>query len=353
MASEPPLLVLILDKADPAVEAAVLARRLGWPVRCEALDIRSQAAAEAHPLLPLADAVLVWHTLQVDAALLARMPRARVLVRVGVGYDNVDRQTAGAAGLPVANIPNYGTEEVADHAMSLILALFRRTFFSHAAASSGASAHGSDGVAVLARGTRRVRGAVLGLLGCGRIGTATALRAKAFGLDVVFYDPAVPDGYDKALGVRSVASASALAEACDVLSIHCDLNASSYGLVDGAFMRRMRRGSFIVNTARGFIVDEKALRVLLDEGHIAGAGIDVHAIEPFVGIDPLQPLGNGAPNCICTPHTAFFSEQSFEEMRLLAANAAADALLGVPLRNIVNLPWLCAPARAGVERIAL
>ena len=180
----PPPLVVILDKSDASVERAALAAALPG-VRVEALDLRSQEAALAHPLLPLADAVMVWHTLRIDAALLARMPRARALVRVGVGYDNCDLPACAAVGLPVANVPNYGTEEVADHAMSLLLNLLRRTSWSEARAKEGEEAHGSDGVALLAAGTRRLRGLTLGLLGCGQIGTAMAVRGKAFGLDVV------------------------------------------------------------------------------------------------------------------------------------------------------------------------
>ena len=343
-----PLVICIIDKSDASVEAALLERRLGGAakVRVQALDVRSQAAAMETPMLPFADAVMVWHTVNVDAALARRMPRARALVRVGVGYDNVDLRACAEAGLPVCNVPAYGTEEVADHAMSLILNLFRRTLFSHNAAAGGASAHGSDGVAALAKGTRRIRGCVLGVLGCGRIGTATALRAKAFGFDVIFYDPHVPAGTDKALGIRRVASARALAEASDCVTIHCDLNASSRGLVDAAFLKAMRPGSYVVNTARGGIVDERALRLLLESGHIAGAGIDVHEVEPYTGDDPrVQPLAR-APNCICTPHTAFFSEEAFVEMRSMAAESAADALAGVPLANVVNERHLAAAAAA-------
>ena len=343
-----PLLVAVLDKSDASVELAVLQRRLGGEARVRAvgLDVRSQAAAMGDPTLPFADCVMVWHTVSVDAALLRRMPRARALVRVGVGYDNCDLRACAEAGLPVVNVPAYGTEEVADHAMSLVLGLFRRTLFSHAAAAGGEAAHGSDGVAALAKGTRRIRGCTLGILGCGRIGTATALRAKAFGFEVVFYDPHVPAGTDKALGIRRVGSPRALAEASDCVSVHCDLNATSRGLVDAAFMKAMRPGSFVVNTARGGIVDERALRLLLESGHIAGAGIDVHDVEPYVGTDPrVQPLAN-APNCICTPHTAFFSEEAFVEMRTMAADSCCDALLGLPLVNCVNARHLGEAAAA-------
>ena len=182
-ASRGPLIV-ILDKSDASVEAAALSRAIP-DARVQALDLRSQAAAMAHASLPLADVVMMWHTLTCDAALVARCARARALVRVGVGYDNISLRDCADAGLPVCNVPNYGTEEVADHAMSLLLNLTRRTGWSEARAREGEEAHGSDGVALIAAGTRRLRGLTLGLIGCGRIGTAMAIRGKAFGLDVV------------------------------------------------------------------------------------------------------------------------------------------------------------------------
>ena len=330
----PPPLLVILDKCDVAIETAALARAMPG-CRVVALDLRTQDAALAHPLLPQADAVMVWHTLLVDTALIARMPRARVIVRVGVGYDNIDLRAAAEVGLPVANVPNYGTEEVADHAMSLLLNLLRRTSWCEARAKEGEAAHGSDGVAVLAAGTRRLRGLTLGLVGCGQIGTAMALRGKVFGLDVVFYDPHAPAGLNKALGIRRAATIEELAAQSHILSCHCDLNPTSRGIVNAALLRAMPRGSYVINTARGGIVDEVALRSALEEGHIAGAGIDVHEKEPFVGTDPTQPLA-GAPHCISTPHTAFFSEESYKEIRELASGTAAMALLGKPIPNVVN-----------------
>ncbi len=331
-----PLTVVVLDKTDVSIEQRVLTALLApRAVAVTGLGLKTQAEALACPALPAADIAMVWHTLTVDGALLARLPRARALVRVGVGYDNVQLAACAAAGLPVANVPNYGTEEVADHALSLILCLLRRTLASSAAAAGGEEAHGSDGVARLARGTRRLRGLTLGLLGCGRIGSATALRAKACGLDVVFYDPHAPAGLDKALGIRRAPTPAALAAQSHVVSAHCDLNASSRGLVDAAFLAAMPPRGFVVNTARGGVVDEAALRASLDSGHTEGAGIDVHEREPFVGTDATQPLA-GAPRCINTPHTAFYSDEAWVEMREIAATSAAHALLGTPLANVVN-----------------
>jgi C-terminal binding protein len=338
-------LVVIIDKSDTSIETKVIADALGPGARCVGLDIRTQEEALSNELLPLADAVMVWHTIQIDEAVVARMPRARVLVRVGVGFDNCDLRICGRAGLPVVNVPNYGTEDVADHAMSLILCMYRRTAWVSARCESGEEAHGSDGVAVLAKGTRRVRGTKLGIIGFGRIGMAVAERAKAFfGNDsIYFYDPYVCDGMDKALGVKRVRTVDELAETCDCISIHCDLNTTSRNLVDKALLQRMKRGSFVVNTARGGIIVERDLREMLDSGHIAGAGIDVHAKEPYIGTDTAAQALAGAPNCICTPHTAFFSEESFVEMRTLAAEAAVAGLRGTPLLNVVNARYLPEP----------
>jgi len=190
-------------------------------------------------------------------------------------------------------------------------------------------------------------------MGCGRIGTAVALRAKPFGFDVRFYDPHVPAGYDKALGITRCSSLAQLLEQSDCLSIHCDLNETSRGAVDGAALARMRRGSFVVNTARGGIIVEAALRACLDSGHIAGAGIDVHEVEPYFCSTPgsapsAQPLA-GSAAAICTPHTAFYSDESFVEIRTLAAGSVADALVGRPLSNVVNARWLPGSVDAGLR----
>jgi phosphoglycerate dehydrogenase-like enzyme len=338
--------VVILDKADTSIEERVLRAALGAGVELEVLglDLRTQAAALASPKLATADIVVVWHTLQIDAAMVAAMPKAIALVRVGVGYDNCDLPALAAAGLPCVNVPNYGTEEVADHALSLLLCLLRRTVASFDAVRAGVEAHGSDGVARVGRGTRRLRGLTLGLVGCGRIGTAMALRAKACGLDVVFYDPHAPAGLDKALGIRRAPSPLALAAQAHCVSAHCDLNETSRHIIDAAFLAAMPPGGFVVNTARGGVVDEPALLASLRSGHTAGAGIDVHEKEPFLGTDASQPLA-AAPNCINTPHSAFFSDEGWVEMREIAATSAAHALLGTPLANAVNARLLLAQGK--------
>lgn len=353
-AATKPYLVVILDKADQSVEERVLTKAFALhphqSVIVKALNLTNHEEAMTNPDIPLADSLMVWHTIVIDEPLIQRMTNTRNIVRVGVGYDNVHLKVAAAYGIPVCNIPNYGTEEVADHALSLILAMFRRTTWVYEAANHGTEARGSDGVAKLAQGTRRIRGQVLGILGFGRIGIATALRAKAFGFTILFYDPYIPAGMDKALGVQRVTSPLDLARQSDIVSCHCDLNVTSRHIVNMEFLSAMKPRSFIVNTARGGIIDEKALRTCLDNGHIMGAGIDVHEIEPFMGTDKNQPLA-GAPHCINTPHTAFYSDQSFEEMRTLAAESSVAALTGTPLVNVVNQSYFVSGEKNGSSKL--
>lgn len=204
---------------------------------------------------------------------------------------------------------------------------------------------------------------------------AVAVRAKAFGFDVRFYDPYLPAGRAKALGVApACASFEELLAASDALSFHCTLNPSSRRMLNARAIAQLRRGAFVVNTARGGIIDEAALAdggrgaagewasqaspnaappppPALRSGHVAGAGIDVHEVEPFSPADRAQPLA-GAPNCLCTPHTAFYSDASFVEIRTKAAAEAARAVLGEPLTNVVNAHCLAAPARAPVALTA-
>ena len=209
----------------------------------------------------------------------------------------------------MCNIPDYGTEEVADTALALILGLFRGTLATSARLAAGDAVQGADAIAACAGASvRRVRGATLGLVGLGRIGTATAVRAKAFGFDVVFYDPYRDDGADKALGIRRAASLGELAAESTCLSLHCNCDASTAGLVDAALLAQLPPGALLVNTARGELVDETALAAALRSGHLAAAALDVHAwspsaparrarrrAEPALHAAPRLVLARGAP----------------------------------------------------------
>jgi phosphoglycerate dehydrogenase-like enzyme len=188
------------------------------------------------------------------------------------------------------------------------------------------------------RETPRLRGKTLGLIGCGRIGSATALRAKAFGLDVVFYDPNVPPGLEKALGVRREYTLEPLLEQAHFVSLHCYLDERSHHLIDSKALARMRPGSILINTARGPVVDQEALISALESGHLLGAGIDVFEREPLD-----EPRLRDHPRVILTPHSAFYSVEGFVELRTKAAEEIRRVLLGEPPRNLVNRSMLVGP----------
>ncbi|MDB6114716.1 MAG: D-3-phosphoglycerate dehydrogenase/C-terminal binding protein [Lacunisphaera sp.] len=272
-----------------------------------------------------ADALLLWHNIPVGAEVIARLTKCRALIRNGVGYDSVDTKAAAARGIAVCNVPDYGTEEVADHALALALALSRQLF------PLDAEAKRLGWKIKVADKMRRLRDRVFGVVGLGAIGTATALRAKAFGFRVRFYDPYLPRGARKALGIERAESLDGLLAVADVLSIHCPLTAETRGLIGAHELALMKPTSFLVNTARGDIVQKAPLFAALREGRLAGAGLDV------VEDEPLRTAEEAAtPNLIVTCHAAFCSPEGMVEMRTTSARIARAAVLGEPVWNRVN-----------------
>jgi phosphoglycerate dehydrogenase-like enzyme len=270
------------------------------------------------------DAIILWHEFKLTAEAMKRFRKLLLIVRNGVGFDNVDVRGAASLGIAVANVPDYGTEEVADHAIALTLALIRRLRPLFTDISKGVWKWEA------AAACRRLRGQVFGIVGCGRIGTAAALRAKALGFEVRFYDPYVPSGYEKAIGIRRERSLDALIQGADVLSIHVPLTEETRHLIDVPQLQSMKRTAFVVNTARGAVIRHSAMEQALREGWIAGAGLDVLENEP-AGLE----LFAQHPNCLITPHSAFYSQESMEELRRLSAVVVREALEGRFI-NVVN-----------------
>src|SRR5688572_8514247 len=185
-----------------------------------------------------ADAVMMYHTMPLTAQTIGRLRRCRIIVRCGVGVDNVDHAYAATRGIPVANVPDYGTEDVADSAIGMTLALTRGIHRLSSVLRDGRAPWSYAQAAPL----RRLRGSVFGVVGLGRIGTAAAVRAKALGMDVAFFDPFKPDGYDKALGVRRAETLEDLLAASYVVSLHCPLTERTCGLINADTLRLMPRG---------------------------------------------------------------------------------------------------------------
>lgn len=279
-------------------------------------------------LLASQDYLIIWAcipAIQFDAAFLARLPRCRAIVKAAVGYDNINIVAARQQGIAVYNIPDYGTEEVADHAMALLLALARKLPQSDRQVREG----GWDWSCV--KTLTRLRGRHLGLIGFGRIGSAMARRAQAFGLHVHFYDPHVASGLDKAHGVQRCERLDELLGRCDILSVHADLNPGSHHLLDADAFARMRPQTLLINTARGAIIEREALLAALQQGTLAGAGLDVVEHEPAIPA-ALRALDN----VILTAHSAFYSEAALHEMRSKSATLIRRLLSDEQPRDCVN-----------------
>jgi D-3-phosphoglycerate dehydrogenase len=328
--------VLIPDRSEPplTIEEDVFA----GAARLTAANAR-HADEIPEDVWRSADALLLWHEVHIDETVVARLDRCRVIVRVGVGFDNVDLEATGKAGICVCNVPDYGTEDVADHAIALLLALSRGLFQYQEAARAGEWSWQTG------KGLRRLSGAILGVVGMGRIGVATARRARPLGMHIAFYDPYLADGYDKALGVTRCDSLDELLASADAVTVHVPLTSETRGLVNEAFLRRLPPGALLINTARGGTMDLDAVHRALLSGHLRGAGLDVLPQEPP---DPSHPLirdwSQRAPwlegRLVLTPHAAFYNEESYVEMRRKAAREVLRVLSGEAPRNCVNRMYL-------------
>ena len=269
------------------------------------------------------DALLVTYA-KITADMIRKMPKCRVISRFGIGVDNVDIDAATAAGIVVTKVPDYCIDEVSDHAMALLLAVVRKI------PSSSARTHGGRWEMKAVVPIHRLRGSVLGLAGFGRIPQLVAPKAQAFGMKVVAYDPFVPADVFARAGVEQVDLPTLLATS-DYVSVHTPLMPETRNLFNRDTFGQMKRGAYIVNTARGPIIDEAALAEALDAGQIAGAALDVMTQEP----PPPSPLF-GRDNVIITPHTSFYSEESLVELQVKAAQEVVAVLSGKAPRNPVN-----------------
>ncbi len=310
-------------------------RILDGAAEIRALNARTEAELEGQ--IEDADAILVYHYFRFTRASIERLRNCKVIVRPGVGYDGIDIAAARERSIPVCNVPDYGTEEVADSALAMALALARGTHFLNSRLRRGIGDWNVDQAAPIPR----LRGRVFGIVGCGRIGTAAAIRAKNFGFDVRFFDPNLPDGADKALGIRRAESLTDLLAASHIVSLHCPLTEETRGMIGAAEIAKMPRGSVLVNTSRGGVVETAAVVEALASGHLAGAGIDVLEQEPPPKDSPILTAWRDSEHpahdrLLLNPHTAFYCEEGAEEFRTKGAQEVLRALRGEPLRNVVN-----------------
>jgi D-3-phosphoglycerate dehydrogenase len=273
------------------------------------------------------DADVLWLSWKphLDRYVLEKLPNARLVIRWGIGYEQIDLNDATELGIAVANAPTYGTEDVAEHALALLLALERRIVPHDADMRNGAWNVPPPS------SMRRVQGRTLGLLGVGRIGAALARRAQGIGLNVIGHD-AYRTGEDfAAIGVERV-EIDELAERSDYVSLHVPHTPETNAIVDATFLSRMKPTSYLINTSRGKVVNESDLIAALENDSIAGAGLDVFSTEPLPAESRLRSLAN----VILTPHYAGFSADSWADLREEMCRTTIDFLTTGWADTIVN-----------------
>ena len=297
--------------------------------------LQAKQESDLHNRVGDVDGVILCHEISLTEKIIPELAQCKVIVRCGVGYDNVDLKAAGEHGILVCNVPDYGVDEVADHAIGMMLACNRGLFLADRKLRKTLTPWDMRAVQPIFR----ISGSTLGIVGLGRIGSATARRAQGLGMKVIAYDPYVRPGTDKVLGVTLVSWDQLLAES-DVVSVHTPLTEETRGLVDASALGNMKPSSILVNTARGAVVDTDAVAEALISKTIAAAGIDVLITEPATPETKLVKLWqeeHDPPiNLILTPHTAFYSEEGLREMRAKAAQEVARVISGKAPLNCVN-----------------
>ena len=290
--------------ADLSIERSVLE-----PIGCAVVPLGGSDLTRAET----ADALLVSRA-HIDAALIERASRLKVIARYGVGVENIDLDAAARRGIAVVNTPDYCVEEVAEHVLAQILACARQLVRLDRVVHAGRWSP-SD-----MQPTRRLSACVLGLVGLGQIGSAVARRAQALGLEVVAADPYVetpPSGV-------ALLDLDDLLERADFISLHAPLTPVTRHLIGAKGLARMKPTAFLINAARGGLVDEQALAAALREGRLAGAALDVLSFEPPPPDHPLL----GLENVLLTPHVAFYSEEALELRKRKAAEGVRAVLEG-------------------------
>ena len=309
----PRTIIAITDSPFPSLDPAKQAlARLDPEYRLA----KSPSADDILAVARDADAVLVTYA-KLGRELLKELKRCKAIGRFGLGVDNIDLPAAKECGIAVNYVPDYCLREVSDHAMALLLALARKVPLSNKLVQSGRWE--VPPITPL----RRLEGQVLGLIGFGNIPRALAPKAKAFGLRVVTHDPYLSPEMLAAAAVED-ASFDALLGMSDFVSVHAPLMPATRGLMNAAAFAKMKKGAYLINTARGPLMDEAALIAALDSGHLGGAALDVVATEPLAKDSPLI----GRDNVVLTPHTAFYSVEALEELQTKCASDVARVLSG-------------------------
>jgi len=291
------VLITDIDLGDGTLENDLLKKHLNAEVliaQCKNEDDVIKSLSDFNP-----DAVIVqWAPVKAKA--ISLMGNVKIVSRIGIGMDMIDLDAAAKAGIPVKNVPHYCTEEVATHAISLGLALWRKLPQLDAEMRSGKWAAASHASSI-----KKVSESTIGLVGTGRIGSLVGKYFSAFGARVIAFDP-----YAKGHGFESV-ELTKIAEESDLISLHCPLTSENKYLINDSFLASTTKKPILINTSRGGLIDPSAVDKALKSGVLAGAGLDVYEVEPL----PMDDILRSSPNALLTPHSSWCSIQALPELR--------------------------------------
>ncbi|CEF59509.1 C-terminal-binding protein [Strongyloides ratti] len=324
-------LVALLDGRDCSVEMPIL-KEVATVAFCDA-----QTISEVHAkVFNEAVAALIWQNMKLGREELEKFKSLKIIVRIGTVSSNIDVNAATELGIAVCSIGQDCIEEIADSTLSMILNLYRRTYFVAKYAHETSRAITMEQLKSACEGATKINGSTLGLVGLGRVAIAVVQRAKAFGFKIKYYDPIVPPGLDKALGIKKADTLEELFKTSDCISLHCPYNENTRYLINENTLKIMKKGVFIVNTSSGSLIHERSLAEALARGDVKAAALDCHEIEPF---DSSTNILSKLPNVINTPNTCWYSSESCKELRIAAANEIKLAIIGRfpgDLENCIN-----------------
>ena len=321
--STPAMKIAITDYSFPSLEIEEgILRPLGHELVAWK---EKRTAADLPQLVADADAVITQFA-PVNADVIASMTRAKVIVRYGIGVDNVDLAAAKTRGIPVCNVPDYCIDEVADQTLAFLLAVTRQVV-----PNTLLIRDGNWGLATPLDQMRALRDLTVGVVGFGRIGREVVARLRAFKCKVLVHDPVVNASDIEQAGCKPVTLRELLSQT-DVITLHCPSTGETRGLINRQSLAIARQGLILINVARGDLVDSDALTEALQSGHVSAAALDVFAPEPIPADHPIRKMNN----VILASHIASCSVPAVRKLRETAANLAATALRGEPLPNVVN-----------------
>jgi len=289
-------------------------------------DRQCKSEEQLLPHVGEADAVLTQFA-NVNARVIGAMKKARIIVRYGIGVDNVDLAAARQRGIPVCNVPNFCIDEVADHTLGFILAATRQVIPNCLHVREG-----KWGLAGPLTGMRALRDMTVGVVGFGRIGQAVVRRLLPFGCSIRVFDPFADSTQIEKAGAAAATSLDELLPAVDLLTLHCPSTPQTRGMLNEIAFAKMKRGAFLANLARGDVVKTADLVAVLQQGHLAAALLDVCELEPIPPDHPLLKM----PNVIISAHVSSASPRAARTLRETAAGLVAKRLRGEPLPSVVN-----------------